>query len=402
MRCRLRILNVLASDVSWKVRQTAAFFSVCCSFFPLPGLSSAGEAQTHWKSAVDAHVQPYLEEQLVVGLTIGIIQGDVRSVHSYGVADTTTGEPPNSQTGYEIGSITKVFTGLLLADLVSSGQLRLDQGMVSLLSRESPAPGESIKAITLRHLATHSSGLPRMPTNFRPADVQDPYADYDRDRLYAFLATHHREHPVETHWEYSNLASGLLGQLMADQQGQDFSSLLLQRICHPLSMLDTEIATPGSKPKRLATGHRSDLQPAHPWHFTALAGAGAIRSNMRDMMNFAQFQLTLHQPDQESDLTEQGAIDLRKAARLAWQIHRPAAAPDQFAMGLGWLVARDGQTRFHNGQTGGFHSAIFINQPLQQALILLSNTATEQIDRLAEDLFKVVAGRQVAPRKFER
>ena len=139
--------------------------------------------------------------------------------------------------------------------------------------------------------------------------------------------------------------------------------------------------------KRLATGHASVGQPINTWEFADMPGAGGIRSTVVDMVRFAQ--ANLDPPDSEAG----------KAIELAWEQHRAGNAKD-FAMGLGWHIARDGTTRWHNGQTGGYHSMLMVNRKHSCAVVALSNTATMEIDRLAEDLIRSLVGIEVKPREF--
>jgi CubicO group peptidase (beta-lactamase class C family) len=121
-----------------------------------------------------------------------------------------------------------------------------------------------------------------------------------------------------------------------------------------------------------------------------LAGAGAVRSTANDMLAFVRANL------------DPPKGELGQAIEMAWNIHQKPIAETDFAMGLGWHVARDCQTRWHNGQTGGYHAMVLINRPLRIGVVVLANTATGEIDRLAEDLVRMLAGAKVPPRTFEK
>lgn len=139
---------------------------------------------------------------------------------------------------------------------------------------------------------------------------------------------------------------------------------------------------------RFAPPHNLALLPDSSWDFDALAGCGAIRSNVDDMLTFAK--AVLNPPKGP----------LGKAIELAWKKQKDAVG-DQHAMGLGWMIAQDGATRWHNGQTGGYHSMILINRPLKTAVVLLSNTANPQLDQLTEQIFRAVIGMEVQPTSFD-
>jgi serine-type D-Ala-D-Ala carboxypeptidase/endopeptidase len=349
-----------------------------------------GVCQEDLRPQISILVQPYLEAEMVVGGSIGWIKGQQSDWMGFGRLSLQEPASPAAQTIYEIGSITKVFTGILLADAVVQERLDLDQAFVAAVDPAYPVPHSTQSKITWRHLATHTSGLPRMPDNFRSKIPEDPYVDYTPADLFQYLHQHELMANPGDRWQYSNLGFGLLGQLIADQSNAAYEQVLVERLLKPLGMEDTALQLNADQQRRLATPHDADGQPVHPWHFQAMAGAGAIRSNIQDMLTFASSQLT---PPPN---------DLGKAIDLAWKIHQESLGDGSFATGLGWLVAKDGNTRFHNGQTGGFHSAVFLNRQLNQAVVILANSATGEIDLLAEDLFRLLAGQEVKPRDFPK
>ena len=155
-----------------------------------------------------------------------------------------TGSPAklDRDTIFEIGSVTKTFTALLLADMVGKGELSLDQPIDSLLPAGSTAPTRGGKHITLLDLATQSSGLPRLPDNLSPKNFHDPYAGYDDARLFEFLSTYRLTRDIGAQYEYSNYGVGLLGRLLALHAGTSYEDLLRQRVLVPLAMSETGIA----------------------------------------------------------------------------------------------------------------------------------------------------------------
>lgn len=339
---------------------------------------------------VDRLVQPYLDESIVVGITVGAIRGDETLVRGYGRVRKDDSTKPDGKTVYEMGSITKTFTGLLLADAVVRGELSLDQPVGELLPDGATIPQHDEGPILLKHLATHVSGLPRMPDNMAPANPRDPYADYTAEDLYAFLRKHSLQNGPVKKLEYSNLAFGLLGQLLADRAGKTYGELVQARIAKPLAMPDTHVELTDSMRKRLAPPYKADLAADVNWQFQAIAGAGALRSTVDDMVRYARAHLN------------PPAGPGGKAIELAWQVHQPGIADGDFAVGLGWHVARDGSTRWHNGQTGGYHSMLLVNRPLRIGVVVLSNTATMEVDQLAEQLVRMLAGVPEKPRSFEK
>jgi CubicO group peptidase (beta-lactamase class C family) len=251
--------------------------------------------------------------------------------------------------------------------------------------------GESIQ---LRHLSTHSSGLPRMPDNINPENPVDPYQGYGREQLVEYMSKVKPTANPEEKVEYSNLAAGMLGQLLADEAGTDYETLLRNRLTVPLKMPATSIKLADHQKKLFAPPHNADGTPDHPWHFQAMAGAGAIRSSIADLLRFMQMNLA----------PPQGAADeqaVSKAIELAWKEQMPSK-DGSFAMGLGWHIARDGSTRWHNGQTGGFHAMMLLDRRFNIGVVLLCNTATMEVDQLAESIMRTMIGRDEQPRKFEK
>ena len=165
-----------------------------------------------------------------------------------------------------------------------------------------------------------------------------------------------------------------MGYLIAKNANSDYQTLLRERIAKPLRMDDCTITLNDSQRKRLATPHRPAGKEVPVWDLADLPGAGGVRATLRDMMRFAEAQL----------VPPEGPIG--DAIKLAWKQHTPADASGP-AMGLGWMILPDGQTRWHNGETGGSHSIIVVNRELRTAVVVLSNTAAgSKVDRLAMEL----------------
>ena len=340
---------------------------------------------------IDELAAPYVESEVVVGMTVGVIQGERVVVRGYGQLSEEDSRTPDGRTVYEIGSVSKVFTGVLLADAVIQGRVSLVTPVEDLLPpRVKMNRRHESLPIRLWHLATHTSGLPYIPGNLKPADPSDPFADYTGKQLAAFLADFQpRKRPGEE-IVYSNLAVGLLGDLLARERKADYQSLLRQRITAPLGMNDTRIELDESQQERLAPPHAAGGAPNSNWTFSRLAGCGAIRSTVDDLILFTQAHL-----DRRED-------DLGRALDLAWMVHQRPIQEGEFAMGLGWHVAHDGSTRWHNGETGGYRAAVFVNRGLGVAAIVLTNTASEEVDLLAGQLLRVAAGATEKPREFEK
>ncbi len=216
------------------------------------------------------------------GVAIGVVEHGERRILVYG--------PVKDDSIFEIGSITKTFTGLILAQMAEQHKVKLDEPVRELLPPSTVAKPEGAE-ITLLDLATQHSGLPRMPDNFHPADPENPYVDYRPANLYEFIAKHGVGKPANTTFNYSNLGLGLLGQALANSAGTTYAQLLKTEITGPLKLTDTVVRLSPEQEKRFAQGHGAQHQKAHAWDLDALAGAGAIRSTASDMLTYLEAQL---------------------------------------------------------------------------------------------------------------
>ena len=315
------------------------------------------------------------EDRQSVGVVAGVIGAEGRVVVGYGRLSTDDPTQPGGDTVFEIGSITKVFTSTLLADLVSREELGLDTTVQSLLGDQMRMPARNGAEITLGHLATHSSGLPRLPDNFDPEDPANPYADYTVEDLYAFLSSHELDRDIGDTVEYSNVGYGLLGHALALREGTDFETLIVERILEPLQMPDTAVELTPALRERLATGHDGRLRPATNWDLPVLAGAGALRSTVNDLLTFLEANLGLRKSP------------LHQAMELARMPQRsdPVLGMD---IGLGWIIAKEGDREFvwHNGATGGYASFLGFDAEAGEGIVILSNSGLS-VDNLAYRLF---------------
>jgi D-alanyl-D-alanine-carboxypeptidase/D-alanyl-D-alanine-endopeptidase len=228
------------------------------------------------------------ERRLSVGMVVGVTESNGHRFVAHGCRDTCGGALVNEKTLFEIGSITKLFTSLLLSDMANQGEVRLDEPVAELLPAGMRVPVRDGKAIMLRDLASHYSGLPRVATNGDPPDGPGgPYAAYGAERLYRFLASHELIRTPGESFEYSNVGAGLLGHALVLRAGaSSYESLIRARILDPLRMDDTVIAIPSRLAANVASGHDDSLEPTSDWTFDVLAGTGALRSNLSDLLRF--------------------------------------------------------------------------------------------------------------------
>jgi CubicO group peptidase (beta-lactamase class C family) len=314
----------------------------------------------------DADIRRILAERVdakqAVGLVVGVVEPEGRRVVTHGRLDRRSDQAPSRDTLFEIGSITKVFTALLLAEMAGRGEVRLDHPVSALLPAGTRVP-EQGRAITLTDLSNHRSGLPRLPSNFKPIYWSNPYADYTVDALYQFLAEHKMRREVGTAYEYSNLGVGLLGHALALRAGKDYETALRERVLAPLALNDTRITLSSAQAGRLAPGHNRSLTRTPSWDLPTLAGAGALRSSAADMLAFLSAGLGLA----ESPF----APVIAKSLASLW----PRDGGGYQA--LGWHVSGSGATQitWHAGGTGGYRSFVGMLRQQRTGVVVLSNAA---------------------------
>jgi serine-type D-Ala-D-Ala carboxypeptidase/endopeptidase len=302
-----------------------------------------------------------------VGMVVGVIDAQGRRlVVAHGKLGRDDPRTLNGDTVFEIGSVTKVFTSLLLADMVQRGDVALNDPVTKYLPAGTKLPERGGRQIALIDLSTHTSGLPRMPTNFHPQDPLNPYADYTVAQLYEFLAGCSLSHDIGTGFEYSNLGGGLLGHVLARRAGLDYDTLVRRRITGPLGMNSTAVALSPDMRKRLAPGHNANLETVPNWDLPTLAGAGALRSTADDMLTFLAAQLG------------QTRSPLAPAISAMLAVRRPTGNPSLGEIALGWLVTKrfDDPIVWHNGGTGGYRSFVGFNSNTRIGVVALSNTST--------------------------
>ncbi|MGE3165568.1 MAG: serine hydrolase [Planctomycetota bacterium] len=339
-----------------------------------------------WRAQIDRLVTPLIEADVAMGVVVGIEDDRSLLVVGYGRLSAADPRVPDGRTLFEIGSISKVFTGALLVDAVQRGELKLDQPLAELLPAGTTLESKG-RPVSLVDLTTHFSGLPYMPSNFMPADPTDPFADYDGPKLFAFLQDFAPTRAPGETYEYSNLAPGLLGELVSRAAGSSYEQLLAQRICAPLRLVDTSTRVP-EPGERQAAPHTADNERTVGWRFAALAGCGAIHSTALDLLRFAAAQVhgdtTLHSSLRQMH-TERHPIFPGRSVGIAWHLDR-----------------RGTSTRiWHNGQTGGYHAFLGVELDTRRRVVLLCNTAALCLDEVAFQLFDIAAGREGTPIAIE-
>ena len=335
---------------------------------------------------VRRHLEPVVgKEKPVFGCAAGVVYGDTVCRYGFGRIDDEGDVVPNEKTVYEIASVTKLFTGLLLADMVVREEVKLEDHLADLLPSGYSLPQKSDRAITLLDIAEHRSGLPRLTPNFWAVANQtpgDPYTLFTREKVYESLALWKPRFEPQERYEYSNYAFSLLGNVIAAKKGKTFEELLGERVLKPLGMNDTKTVLDESLQKRLAPPHDAEGKLCKNWDLsTGFAPGGGLRSTLDDMLNFAvastgQFDLL----DKKLDDSQKEILD--KAFILA-QTPRADGVGEGRKIGLAWNKHEAGNFHWHNGQTGGYFSMFILDRENKVAVVILSNSFNASPDSIA-------------------
>jgi D-alanyl-D-alanine-carboxypeptidase/D-alanyl-D-alanine-endopeptidase len=307
-------------------------------------------------------LQARIEHGHSPSIVVGIIDKDGPQYYLFGTK-TVGGRPVDEHSIYEIGSISKTFTGILLAEMALNGQLKTDDPAQKYLPATVKMPTRDGKQITLGHLSDHTSGLSRLPSNMAPQDPTNPYADYTVDQMHAFLNDYTLPRDIGSEYEYSNLAAGLLGHILALQAGSSYEALMIAKIAGPLGMNETKITLDDNIKQRLAMGYSQGVQVSN-WDIPTLAGAGAIRSSLHDMLLYVAANMGLKKSK------------LYPAMQLSHQVRHDKAG-NGTRIGLGWHISKgaEGDVIWHNGGTGGYRTFVgFVNET-GKGVVVLTNSS---------------------------
>ena len=304
----------------------------------------------------------YVTNHPHAGLVIALYQHGGSSLWGFGETSVANSNPPGGDTLFEIGSITKVFTGDALAKMENDGRVNLASPISRYLPPGVVSPSLNGHEITLLNLATHTSGLPRLPENLDLAtNRENPYANYKAADLYSNLATTRLASAPGAKYSYSNLGFGLLGHLLELKAGMPYEELIKTTVCIPLGMTNTAIHLADDQLARLSPGHDPKGRIVPGWDFDVLAGAGAFRSTGYDLLKFIEANL------------QTDASPLSQALAEAREYHF-----NKFAggVGLGWQIDESVEKQvlhWHNGGTGGYYSFIGLDRNNQVGVVILSN-----------------------------
>jgi CubicO group peptidase (beta-lactamase class C family) len=335
------------------------------------------------RRAVEAAVAPVLEQKRIPGAVIALTRGDdIVLEEAFGLRDVAAKSPMRTDDLFQIGSVTKTFTATLLALCAADGDLDLDDAVAQYLPPEREFPAWT-KQVTLRQLATHTSGVPRNPVNRRDVpgapSVMMPYLI---DELYVGLAKTELAAEPGSVWSYSNLGFGVLGHVLERATGMRYEQLVRKRILDPLQMTSSAVFPSEAQQKRLASGYWTEDRElvARPrWQFGEIVGFGGIFSSAHDLARYVCAQTA----------TGESAPFPRSVLQV---LHTPtvkASAGGDLMMALGWFVERKtriGEMVVHGGELDSYSAMIGFAPSVRIGLVVLANKGGDS----AESLFRVL------------
>ena len=336
-------------------------------------IRSNNPKQTKLELLADSAALDYLQNAANCGLSIGIINGDKTEMLFYGSTKKDNNLLPDMGTEYEIGSITKTFTGTILAHAINEGKIKLDDDIRKYL----PAGYVNLEykgiPITIKNLTNHTSGLPRMPDDLEQQpdyNPLDPYKNYSKEMMLNLLKRVKIE-ALPAKNEYSNLGVAVLGIILAEVYHKPYEELVSTYVTTPLKMSNTKITMPATEKTKLATPYAQDGTEITYWNLDAFAPAGGIKSDMEDMLKY----LTANMNEINADF------------RLA---HEQTYKDETIAVGLNWMITttKDNKTLiWHNGGTGGFRSFCGYIKEKKAGVVILSNSGVD-VDNIARSILR--------------
>jgi D-alanyl-D-alanine-carboxypeptidase/D-alanyl-D-alanine-endopeptidase len=360
-----------------------------CTTTTTPGQGAAewrktaeGHFKTLSKEGVDRVMLPLIANGTHVGIVVGLVDRDGYMVYGYGSTTMNGTKVPDADTVFEIGSVTKTFTGLLLADGEERGIVNLSAPISQYLPPGSMAPTRNGRAITLTDLATHTSGLPGVPDYFFDIDMNATFAEQIREAMflyntsppekaYGWLSNYTLTRDIGARWEYSNIGTALAGDIIGRANGKGYGGALRDRILVPLGMDRTGIAPTDAMRSNMATGYRAYAPVRDEAVFIQFndfwAGTGGIRSTGRDMVTYLGANAGLFPSPLDRAMT-----DSRRPRILR------SEEPVEMYEALFWdviLTSKGTIVCMKGGETNGYQASVVFVRDEKIGVVVLANTA---------------------------
>lgn len=327
-------------------------------------------------NSIDSSVQKVIEQfPANTQIAVAHIANGKTTFYGYIKKDETVEAIENKDAVFEIGSITKTFTAALAAVCFEKGLLQPTTTLKEALNTPMP---QDVAAITLQQLSNHTSGFPRLPSNFKMENPTNPYEDYDTTQLFDYLQKAKLENKPGTVYSYSNLGAGLLGIICASKLNLSYEKALQQYIFSVYKMDYSSVQLTAEQEKVLVKGLDAEGNETSNWNFNSLAGAGGIKSTIGNMALYA-------------------VENMNEKNTIFSTCHKPTfKSNEQMSLGLAWHIIKTktgNEILFHNGGTGGYTSSLMIDVQQQKAVVILSNISAfnskmSLVDVLCSQLLK--------------
>lgn len=337
---------------------------ICVIFFAAIAMHVcfAEQNKPEWVTPdIESYIDNVLAYEPQSGIVIGMIDDTNISFYCRGTMSQHNNQPIDENTLFEIGSATKVFTALLVMQMIDKGEMSLDDPLQKYVPEAVTVPTRNGKKIKLQNLLAHTSGLPYEVTNFHPKDLSNPYVDYTISDMYSFLSGYELPRDIGSQYEYSNVGYGLLEQSVVLKTGMSFDQLIREKITDELDMKSTMVSVPDDLSGRFVKGYSYGAETSH-WGFASLAGAGALKSTAADLCRFLQAHM--------------GSIPCLFFKTMK-EMQEPQAVTslENVDIALGWHIYNAGKEKifFHTGGTGGFSSFIGFDPQTKKGVVILKN-----------------------------
>jgi CubicO group peptidase (beta-lactamase class C family) len=331
--------------------------------------AACGTVDAGFGAGIQAFLEEHIDADRGYGMVVGFVDERGKQVLSYGKLGNNTDAEVDGDTLFEIGSVTKTFTALVLLEMADRGEVRLDDPVAKYLPDTVRMPTRGGREITLLNLAAQDSGLPFNASNLAGADWHERFSTYTTPMMYEFLSHHQLTQDPGTQYQYSNIGMGLLGHVLARKADTDYESLLVERICRPLGMDSTRIKLSPELQARFARGHGEDGLPAPNLDLPAIAGTGGLRSTANDLVKYAAVHLNVT-PSRLARLMQQTHVIRHERARVRDLFEGRTALP-WFDEGV--YTPPGSNFLGHGGGTIGYNSFIGFDLQQRRGVVVLTN-----------------------------
>jgi serine-type D-Ala-D-Ala carboxypeptidase/endopeptidase len=322
--------------------------------------------------AQTTEIQSFIEKEVAnkrtKGIVIGVIDASGRQIFSTGKLSDKDSRKPDANTLFEIASVTKVFTTLLLADATWRNKMQLDDPISKYLPQNVKSPIRNGKEMTLLDLATHTSGMPRFPDNYDPQNFDN---SYNLSQMYDYISRFQPEVDFGKRFKYSNTGMALLGNILSLAEKKSYEKLIDKQLCKPLKLKSTVFSPTSKLARNMAVGHDADGKAVGYFNEgTAFNPTGGLRSNVNDLLTFAAAHLGLMKTNLEPAIESV----LQKRGRLG--IEKGYDADIDYDYSMGWNIwTKRGKTIYwKDGTSFGFRAFICLDKANKKAVVILSSS----------------------------